>query len=616
MPLSPYVQLMNFITKHAVIATFTMLAALTAFSASAAQILAPDNLKPSTIVENIVRPSTFVENIIRPKIDNQVVDIPSNALRPDGQNNVASLDQCNLSIKYPSYFSFENKSLPVTIQYLPNYNDQFESGATLVAPEKNGASQIHYFSFGCYKLDANLESGPQTQFSTELISKDELGQKFGWFITQADIQDIRGMKFDNNIEKSTNYRGYNQITFKYKDRQYFVNFQERSPTKAEYDQDINLYNEDSWKLPGIFANQVNLQFNSTVKNSANVAIEPALSNSSKSTVNQSSISSSISSKMSLESAKAPLLLVSSSGSQNYEPTSLLLDQTGSQIDLGLSLVENKQTGPQSSSGQLLPIQVGDIIYIPYPSGNIVALNSKTKQYRVDTFDFTIADMSLFNGNYYLKEYDKDCDLGFKIEQCRIKFWEINREDISKKRVILNKVGLENYAYSKFELTYADQNNFWLKNAFSEGGRGFEKYTKYNLKTSEFIEGYNLQFEFGIPTLVTFFDLRGENQGGFDTNQETAKTLYTLEVDESCNENSTEINRTECSKFFDNINKYLISLLKFAPYEPEPASAQKCGDWESRSNQGSGAQLFFKGELSVITNKLNLVASPDSIICIQ
>ena len=271
---STYLRFVNSITKHAFLSTIVMLLVVGTLGASAAEAFAPSENKPSQVVKKI----TEKVNV------NKVPDVnPYTSLKADSSYNVSKLDECDLAIKYPSAVkSVKNDDLQVSIHYSPKMDSSnYLAGATIVTPENladpknpySGLSQSHYFSLGCYDQNYVPKDGDQAGFSTEIVTKDELKTKFGWFITESDITQIKQMKFDDNISKGTNYKGYNQITFKFKDKFYYLNFQERNPLKQDFTPDeLKYYNPDYFNFKGMFGNQVQLQFNSQVENQSNTII--------------------------------------------------------------------------------------------------------------------------------------------------------------------------------------------------------------------------------------------------------------------------------------------------------------------------------------------------------
>ena len=89
-----YINFAHLIAKNVIVATIIMLIALTTVGASATELLAPEEFKPSTQIQNLFGANKFGAN-------KQVEKDPYTALKPDENNDVVSMDKCNMSIKYP-----------------------------------------------------------------------------------------------------------------------------------------------------------------------------------------------------------------------------------------------------------------------------------------------------------------------------------------------------------------------------------------------------------------------------------------------------------------------------------------------------------------------------------
>jgi hypothetical protein len=181
-----YLKTINSITKHAILATLIMLVALGGVGASAAQILAPEEFKPSTLAQNLFKSNT------------QKDKDPYTSLSPDDENYVAKLDKCDLGIKYPRLFNGSQTSLFV-------YEKDDEYSYSIDADETSNT----YFSVRCdskkipqiteyYNYD-NRGDFVQKNIQITSINKEELASITGWLITQAEITDITKVEVDGEL---------------------------------------------------------------------------------------------------------------------------------------------------------------------------------------------------------------------------------------------------------------------------------------------------------------------------------------------------------------------------------------------------------------------------------
>ena len=132
-----YLKIINVITKNAVVATFIMIIALTTVSASAAQLIAPTEYKPSTIASN------FLSN--KQKDTN-----PYTALKSDNDNNVAISDKCDLAIKYPK----KVQNISIGIQNTPSADITLYTDIPIGQDSKyvTGAQNFFNITFGILPL--------------------------------------------------------------------------------------------------------------------------------------------------------------------------------------------------------------------------------------------------------------------------------------------------------------------------------------------------------------------------------------------------------------------------------------------------------------------------------
>jgi hypothetical protein len=179
--------------------------------ALAAETLAPEQYKPSSIFN-------FSAN-------KQADKNPYTALAPDENNYVANLDSCDLALKFPK--SIENQNL----YYSKLQSDQKKDGAGY-AISKGGE---FLFSIACLEKDEFGILPPDIKLKN--LSVNDLRERTGWLITQANISEIKEYSHD---QAST-------INFKYNSKYYSVAASQTSSIK-----NVN--------------NLIQIQFNSLVTN--------------------------------------------------------------------------------------------------------------------------------------------------------------------------------------------------------------------------------------------------------------------------------------------------------------------------------------------------------------
>ncbi|MEI6729316.1 MAG: hypothetical protein WCK98_06770 [bacterium] len=216
-----YLKTIQAITKHAILATLVMLIALGGVGASAAQILAPDEYKPSKIAENLF------------KANKQKDKDPYTSLAPDNDNYVANLDKCNLGLKYPRIFNSSATTFFVydkdnEYSYTINSDENLKNLFSVACDTKKIVLNTDYYNYN--------ERGDfvKRDIQTSNINTQELSSTTGWLITQAEITDINKVEVNGELK---------QLYFTYKSIYYQVLIN-----------DIN------------FAKNTQLQFNSLVTN--------------------------------------------------------------------------------------------------------------------------------------------------------------------------------------------------------------------------------------------------------------------------------------------------------------------------------------------------------------
>lgn len=112
----------------------------------------------------------------------------------------------------------------------------------------------------------------------------------------------------------------------------------------------------------------------------------------------------------------------------------------------------------NNSSYMRPIFVesSKTLYFPYRWGKVAVLNVETGDLKWDTFDFEIAQMSLFDGKYYLNEYKEICSPEKYSQILTCNLFEIDRSNLKDR-----KVALDNVKNNQI-VVFADEKNVWLK----------------------------------------------------------------------------------------------------------------------------------------------------------
>lgn len=268
-----YTTIVNSITKHSITATFIMLLALGGVGASAAELVAPEEFKPSTIIQKTFNPD-FKENKVPDKD-------PFTALKPDTEYDVVNFLECDLSIKYPKQIDDQ--------EILVNYGTTL--GATQAGNNPIAGVSVNSFDVECYnkndlkpieKTDngsnlsqkiSSLLTTPKVYADSEdpsnVILKPLTAKEFydmtNWFIFEGEITDIYEIaNFDEfKIPEYKDNQKY--VRFTHKDKTYFTYFETTKIERSGGSQNL------VFKKP-IEAKQLQLQFNSLVPSEANAKI--------------------------------------------------------------------------------------------------------------------------------------------------------------------------------------------------------------------------------------------------------------------------------------------------------------------------------------------------------
>jgi RNA polymerase sigma factor (sigma-70 family) len=313
----------TYFTKHAVVASLLLLISLGSVGAVAAELALPTEYKPSTQIKNLFAVNT------QPDTD------PYTRLVYDDNNNVVSIDRCDLAVKYPRQ---GDKKLTFNPTYSPSINDAYPSDVSLNFYPNQRPTDTNYMpnsalTIDCYSSnnvsveqlvstykpsvnssefrdDNSKLSQKDFPITTTKLSKEDLRDKYGWFITEGDLTNITVQ----NLEVETvAYDYYTSVTEKKNvdlgdgktqsipviidkilEPKQTVKFHREIITLQHQGRiyQIRLTNShpNTWE-PILAGNQVQIQFESLIKSESNVIIGESDSTEQSSSSTSRSVSS-------------------------------------------------------------------------------------------------------------------------------------------------------------------------------------------------------------------------------------------------------------------------------------------------------------------------------------
>ena len=301
---------------------------------------------------------------------------------------------------------------------------------------------------------------------------------------------------------------------------------------------------------------------------------------------------------------------------NTQFNEYLLDQNNQLI---IPAADYKIKG-SSRSLNLEPIQIGDIIYFPYLEGKIAVIDTQKQTLSWVQTDFQIADMSVFNGKYYLTEINQQDFCDYK-QKNRCNIWEVDRQTLAKKSIFANMSsghsGAGNYGRFNQSLSFADQDYFWLKNTGTLCTAGpcgdicqSESRAKYDLKTGKFIEAFmvntncklykSIKEEYkdylgiNIPVFTKYDELKREFIPNSSVVYEDSNCIFdrldnTRKYDillGKCKDTNTKLNQIMMEKTYNQ------PAAVFAKKAKNDKSQYKCGDfsYDETANNKTGIKL--------------------------
>jgi hypothetical protein len=240
-----YFKFLYILTHNVIAAIVIFLAASSIVTASAAQVLAPQSIKPSTIIENLFlnKQKQTQENSIK----------TYTVLTPDESNDVFVNTFCGIAVKYPKIIESQ-KIAPIMYINGPGSSAQtFDSEKSIyLSTLDKGEGKFGSAFIACSDGDKIFNTNTDNAVS---IDKEKLKSITGWSITdEVDLQNIRIQ--DRSDDANSEY----SISFLFENRHY----------EFRFDRDNS---ENNKSIKGIFADQIKVQFESLVKSQTNAEIQ-------------------------------------------------------------------------------------------------------------------------------------------------------------------------------------------------------------------------------------------------------------------------------------------------------------------------------------------------------
>lgn len=240
-----YLQIVNAITKHAIVATLIMLVALGGVGASAAQLFAPENLKPSTILGGKKSSSSSSESssssiessssssISSSSSSNSISNSASStskesSFKSDNENTVAVISECNLALKYKKLITSGEQykrtlsiDQPFEIYFntKPIFNSTFSLSNFLTNPPAAYGPEPEGINVGCTSDLSTTGFALRDEFEEiKLVEQSKVCQQY--FLTNETCKEITSLKeykYNNYDPKITR-----AITFVAKNVKYFL----------------------------------------------------------------------------------------------------------------------------------------------------------------------------------------------------------------------------------------------------------------------------------------------------------------------------------------------------------------------------------------------------------
>jgi hypothetical protein len=259
--MTQFQKVLTFFTTHTLTAVVTATICLGTIGTFAAQTVAPEQYKPSTVINNLFKNNKIQQsNFGQPLIS-------------DNNSDVVGLEACNVSVKYPKQVSGE-KLIPVQSKdFVEKYGADFN-------PEFVSIYFKRMFEQTEYDPNMPAMEGAGVTCSTDPnrvlvgtydtpISKEKLAELTGWFITGQDIKNIMLQNPAMGLRSG--------VKFEFQNKYYWIEFLSNDVMKMANPEQVSpetiLLKNQIQKSPYIlYGNQIQIQFNDVAENIPNAEI--------------------------------------------------------------------------------------------------------------------------------------------------------------------------------------------------------------------------------------------------------------------------------------------------------------------------------------------------------
>jgi len=186
--MSAYTKFTQYVSKHALLSTLVMILALGTVGVSAAQLIGPESIKPFKTAKSENKSS---DTSVSSSIEETEKDIFKQTLFADNDNELSTLEKCNLRVKYSKVITLGTGTEKVKVSpenSFQQFNNQY-SKTSLPAIEGLGKYYIQL-------SEEPLGFGPGIGFSTFCFNGE---YKFSEFNSKFSNNEENGFVSDSEI---------------------------------------------------------------------------------------------------------------------------------------------------------------------------------------------------------------------------------------------------------------------------------------------------------------------------------------------------------------------------------------------------------------------------------